>query len=36
MLKSVLFTKTLFFNVNPTGRILNRFSNDINLLDNFF
>lgn len=36
MLNSVLHTKTLFFNINPSGRILNRFSNDINLLDNFF
>lgn len=36
MLSSILRAKILFFDQNPSGRILNRFSNDISLLDNLF
>ncbi|XP_015771345.1 PREDICTED: multidrug resistance-associated protein 4-like [Acropora digitifera] len=33
MVKAVLHAKLLFFDTNPTGRILNRFSRDIGCLD---
>jgi len=33
MLNSLLRSRVLFFDINPTGRIINRFSNDIGLLD---
>ena len=33
MLNSLLRSKVLFFDINPTGKIINRFSNDIGLLD---
>ena len=33
MVKAVLHAKLLFFDINPTGRILNRFSRDIGCLD---
>ena len=33
--KGVVRAKMLFFNKNPSGRILNRFSKDIGTIDNF-
>jgi ATP-binding cassette, subfamily C (CFTR/MRP), member 4 len=33
MLKSVLGTSVRFFDLNPVGRLLNRFSKDISNLD---
>eukprot|EP00117_Sycon_ciliatum_P000163 scpid4992/ scgid1440/ Multidrug resistance-associated protein 4; ATP-binding cassette sub-family C member 4; MRP/cMOAT-related ABC transporter; Multi-specific organic anion transporter B len=33
MLSSILKAPMLFFNTNPSGRILNRFAKDLNLLD---
>ena len=33
MVKAVLHAKLLFFDTNPTGRILNRFSRDIGCID---
>jgi ABC-type multidrug transport system fused ATPase/permease subunit len=34
MLNSILKTKISFFEQNPTGRILNRFSKDVHVMDN--
>lgn len=33
MFNSVMSTPIRFFDLNPLGRILNRFSKDINILD---
>lgn len=33
MIKCVTFSPTVFFDKNPSGRILNRFSNDISACD---
>lgn len=33
MLNSMLFAKTRFFDINPTGRIMNRFSKDMSNID---
>jgi ATP-binding cassette subfamily C (CFTR/MRP) protein 4 len=33
MLKSVIGTKIRFFDLNPIGRVINRFSNDIGNID---
>jgi len=33
MLNALLRAKTLFFDMNPSGKILNRFSNDLGVLD---
>ncbi|CAH8433032.1 unnamed protein product [Heterobilharzia americana] len=35
MLKACLSTRILFFELNPSGRILNRFSKDIGLIDDY-
>jgi hypothetical protein len=35
MVNSVLNTRIKFFEVNTNGRILNRFSKDMNMIDNF-
>ena len=33
MLKSLILAPVSYFDVNPSGRILNRFSNDLSLCD---
>jgi len=33
MLNTLLRAKTVFFDINPVGRVLNRFSNDLGILD---
>lgn len=34
MIEGISETNILFFDKNPSGRILNRFSNDMSILDN--
>ena len=33
MFKKILFSKMRFFNINPVGRVLNRFSQDMGTVD---
>ena len=36
MIDNIIYGKVMFFDKNPSGRIINRFSNDFSIMDDIY